>query len=184
MYGMIHKSVRDMVVMKFGEECWQKICSEAGVSDEHFLSMESYPDEVVYDIVGAATKILELTPEQVLDAFGEHFVTVTLNKNYQNMLKTYGKNSFELLENLNHLHTTIKTTFSDYKPPMFSVEHVADDKIDLTYQSIRSGLTPFVHGLLRGMAEFYGESLTIADEKQLPAEQGEKTQFRVVRESA
>lgn len=182
MYGMIHKAVRDMVEAQFGEEAWQKIAEDAGVSDEHLLSMNTYEDQVVYDMIGSATKMLGLTPEQVLEGFGSYFVTETLQNNYKSILQTYGKSSFELLENLNALHTSIKATFTGYRPPSFTVANISSNEIDLVYESTRVGLTPFVRGLVAGAAAFYNESVTITEEHPIDFPDGESTRFRLVRE--
>ncbi len=184
MYGMIHKSIHGMVVDEHGEEGWEQIAKKAGVEDKHLLSMETYDDHIVYDLVDAAADHMQLKPEQILESFGQHFVNETLNKNYQNLLRSYGQSSFELLENLNLLHTTIKTTFTGYKPPGFSVRYITPDEIDLLYDSGRIGLTPFVRGLLTGIAELFDESLTITSEEKIKAATGEQTRFRIVRDFA
>lgn len=181
---MIHKSIHCMVVRQLGEESWGKIASKAGVDEKHLLSMESYDDHIVYDLVDAAAYYMQLKPDQLLRGFGQHFVSETLSENYQNLLRSYGKSSFELLDNLNLLHTTIKTTFTGYNPPSFSVRYITSDEIDLIYKSDRIGLTPFVRGLLAGIADLFGETLTITYEKKHDVSTGEQTLFRIVREHA
>ena len=182
MYGMIHKAVRDMVEAKFGEEAWIKIAADAGVTEEHLLSMNTYEDKVIYDMVESATKMLGVTPVQVLERFGQYFVIETLQNNYKSLLQTYGRSSFVLLENLNTLHTTIKATFPGYKPPSFTVTYITEDEIDVLYESERVGLTPFVRGLIAGTAEFYGETISITQEEDIPVTNGESARFRLVRE--
>ncbi|GAB5500226.1 MAG: hypothetical protein PsegKO_25370 [Pseudohongiellaceae bacterium] len=182
LYGMIHKSIHGMVVEHLGEEGWQKIAKQAEVDEQHLLSMESYDDHIVYDLVEAAADCMNLKPDQILEDFGRHFVNQTLSNNYQNLLKSYGQTSFELLDNLNKLHTSIKTTFTGYRPPAFTVRYIMSDEIDLFYESERIGLSPFVRGLLAGIADLYGETLVIAFEEKTDVPEGEQTLFRVVRE--
>jgi len=181
-YGMIHKSIHGMVLEHLGEEGWKKIADQAEVDEQHLLSMESYDDHIVYDLVEAAADCMNLKPSQILENFGEHFVKKTLSNNYQNLLKNFGQTSFELLDNLNKLHTSIKTTFTGYRPPTFTVRYIMLDEIDLIYKSERIGLSPFVRGLLTGIAYLYGESLVIAYEEKIDVSSGEQTLFRVVRE--
>lgn len=183
MYGMIHKSIHGMVVEHLGEEGWQKIACQAEIDEQHLLSMQCYDDHIVYDLVEAAADYMELKPSQILEDFGEHFVNKTLSNNYQNLLKVYGQTSFELLDNLNKLHTSIKTTFTGYRPPSFKVRYIMSDEIDLIYESERIGLSPFVRGLLTGIANLFGETLVIAYEEKIDVPSGEQTLFRVVRET-
>ena len=173
-----------MIVAEFGKQQWEKVAEAAGVGEEHLLSLEAYDDDIVYRLVGIAAEMFDMSGEQVLRSFGRHFVVKTLPLGYQSLVETYGRSSFELLNNINRLHTTIKATFSDYKPPFFAVEYLSDNSIDLFYESERSGLTPFVIGLIDGLSEYYKESLTILEVSPLETESGEKTRFRIINEQA
>ena len=70
MYGLINNTIVDLIVEKFGEDVWEKIAQEAGTS-KTFVSMNQYSDEVTYKLVGAASKILNLSATTVLEVFGE-----------------------------------------------------------------------------------------------------------------
>ena len=73
MYGMINDAVKGLVTMAFGEEKWGQIHRRAEV-DGSFVSMKTYDDDVTYRLVAAASEELDMTPEQVLTAFGEYWV--------------------------------------------------------------------------------------------------------------
>ena len=66
MYGLINKAIEDLVLTEFGEEPWEKIKIKANVQVETFLAMESYPDEITYNLVGAAAQVLNLPAETIL----------------------------------------------------------------------------------------------------------------------
>lgn len=182
MYGMIHKAIRDMVVTKFGEDTWEIVAKDANVGDEHLLSMSTYDDKVMYAMVESACKVLELSQEQVYESFGRYFVEVTLQTNFKSLLHTYGGSSFALFENLNTLHETISTTYTGYSPPFFEVTRRTDNEIDLFYQSERGGLSPFVRGMVFGLADFYEEVVLITEEEEITTMDGERIRFRLVRE--
>ena len=44
MYGVINKSLRDMVTEGHGESVWGQVMVKAGVPSDSFLSMRSYDD--------------------------------------------------------------------------------------------------------------------------------------------
>ena len=56
MYGVINKSLRDMVVEQFGEEKWQEVLLRSGVPDDSFLAMQSYDDDITYSLAQACAE--------------------------------------------------------------------------------------------------------------------------------
>lgn len=177
MYGMIHKAVRDMVQTSFGDDIWTRIQNSAAMEDDHFLSLRNYEDELVYRLVGAASEELQLDAGDLLVEFGRHWVLITMTDHYDQMIRSYGKNARDLLGNLNMMHTHIRTTFLHYKPPHFDLEAVNDNTTRFHYRSVRAGLTPFVSGLLKGIAELYAEDIDVLNIEHLPVEEGEHTVF-------
>ena len=69
MYGLVNKAVKDLVVANFGEQTWLEIAQDAGV-DPVFISMDSYDDQITYDLVAAASSKLETPPNEILRQFG------------------------------------------------------------------------------------------------------------------
>ncbi len=66
MYGLVNKAIAELVCDRYGEETWDIIKEKADVDIDAFISMDSYDDEVSYKLVGATSKVLGLSPEQVL----------------------------------------------------------------------------------------------------------------------
>lgn len=153
MYGMVNKALEDLVATRFGDEKWQTIKERAGVEVEVFLSHESYPDEMTYNLVGAASGVLELSMRDLLLAFGEHWVIHTAHKGYGSILEANGRDLSEFLINLPSLHTRVAMIFPDLQPPRFRCSEVTESSLLLHYHSHRDGLTDFVVGLLHGLAK-------------------------------
>lgn len=181
MYGMIHKAVRDMVQTSFGEDTWSRIQSSAAMEDDHFLSLRNYEDELVYNLVGAAADELQLDAGTLLEEFGKHWVLVTMTDHYEQMLKSYGKNAWDLLANLNLMHTHIRSTFLHYKHPYFELVKENERDAKLHCRSVRVGLTPFVSGLIEGIATYYGETIEVLKIEHSPVDEGEHTIFSLRR---
>jgi len=156
MYGLVNKAIMDLVVTNFGAGKWEAIKSKAGVEIDAFISNESYPDEITYSLVGAASEVLGLTPDQVLVAFGEHWVLKIAVESYGPMMKAGGKTLREFLVNLPNFHTRVEMIYPDLKPPRFSCSDVTDEGLKLHYFTHRAGLTSFVVGLVRGLGTLYG----------------------------
>ena len=90
MYGLVNKAVVDLVCSKFGQDTWNKIKAKAEVDIDVFVSMDAYPDDVTYRLVGAASEVLKIPPEQVLEAFGEWWVLYTASEGYGPLLDASG----------------------------------------------------------------------------------------------
>ncbi|MEY3022465.1 MAG: hypothetical protein RIS86_1663 [Planctomycetota bacterium] len=156
MYGLINKAVEGLVRSKFGDETWDRIRTRAGLPDEPFVSMEQYPDKTTYDLVGAASAELGAPAEAILEEFGRYWVLYTAQVGYGELMKSAGRSLPEFLRNLDQLHTRVRLSFPDLKPPSFAVSAETESSLDLRYYSDRPGLAPLVVGLVKGLGERFG----------------------------
>ena len=161
MNGLINRAIEQFVVSRKGEAGWRNVCAHAGISPDGFVSMRRYDDDITYRLVAAISQSLGLSPEQVLEALGELWVTYTVQEGYGDVMAATGTNMREFLANLNEMHGRIEVIFEQLRPPMFRIEDVSDAEYRLFYASERSGLAPMVLGLLKGLAKRFGESIEI-----------------------
>jgi Haem-NO-binding len=161
MYGMVNKAVVDLVCTRFGEATWEKIKAKAEVDIDVFVGMDAYPDEITYRLVGAASDVLGLRPEQVLEAFGQHWVLYTAREGYGAMLDAFGKNLREFLANLDAMHARIAITMPNLRPPSFSMTEIDAHTVRVDYFSTRKGLAPMVVGLLKGLGERFATPIEV-----------------------
>lgn len=155
MYGLVNKAVEELVVHNFGEENWEIIKAKAGVDVDAFISNDAYPDAMTYKLVGAASEVLGLPADQILVAFGEHWILNTASASYGPMMKSGGKSLKEFLVNLPDFHTRVAMIFPNLEPPRFECSDVTDQSLKLHYFTHRSGLTSFVVGLIQGLGKLY-----------------------------
>lgn len=161
MYGLVNKAVQDLVCSQFGEETWEAIKRRAGVDADVFVSMESYPDEVTYNLVGAASEVLGSPPADVLKAFGEYWVLYTAREGYGDVLKMAGSTFPAFVQNLDSLHARVGTSFPELRPPSFRCTEVESGSMRLHYYSSRDGLSPMVVGLLHGLGKMFNTELDV-----------------------
>lgn len=161
MYGMVNKAVEEMVCMHHGEAVWEQIKSRAGVDVDVFMSNEPYPDEMTYRLVGAASEVLALPAEEILHAFGEHWVLHTARDAYGGLLQAAGSSLPEFLRNLPNFHSRVAMIFPQLQPPRFECSDVAADSLRLHYFTHRDGLAPFVVGLMHGLGRMYSTPVTV-----------------------
>ncbi|MBX3161438.1 MAG: heme NO-binding domain-containing protein [Deltaproteobacteria bacterium] len=179
MYGLVNKAVVDLVCSKFGQETWNKIKQKAEVDIDLFVSMDAYPDDVTYRLVGAASEVLGLKPEQVLEAFGEYWVLYTAQEGYGPLLSAAGSNLRDFLKNLDALHARVALTMPDLRPPRFRLVDVDAQTMKLEYFSTRQGLAPMVSGLLKGLGIRFSTSIDVAH-----AREGDHDEFTITMSQA
>lgn len=161
MYGMVNRAVEEMVTSHFGNDTWLEIKRVAEVDTEVFVSLEAYPDDVTYRLVGAASEVLGLPSEQILEEFGQYWVLHTARDGYGSLLDAGGATLPEFMRNLPGLHARVALIFPNLKPPTFAVSDETPNSITVHYRSSRTGLQPMVFGLLKGVAARFQTEATI-----------------------
>ena len=178
MYGLINNALKNMIIEKFGDKQWQEILSSSGVPEDSFLTMRSYDDAITYQLVEASSKVLDAPAETCLEMFGEYWVLEVASKSYGMLLDAAGNDMAQFLRNMNALHDRITSTFLDYTPPEFHVED-GDGHYKIHYLSQREGFTPFVVGILKGLATRFGQKVTILDQTEVNVDTGTHTIFNI-----
>lgn len=171
MYGMVNEAMHQMVSEAHGEETWNRIRKGAGCEVERFVRMDSYPDELTYRLVGAAVEELQVPAEQLLHAFGEYWVAFARAGGYADFFRAC--DSYQgFVRQLDAMHARLELAFPDFKPPQFACRIESPDRIEVVYRSHRSGLAPFVRGLLVGLGEPFGVTATVEHLGGRPPESG------------
>lgn len=162
MYGIVNKAIQGLVTENYGEDVWEQIKKEAGVDVELFLSNEAYPDQMTFSLAGAASKVLNISVNDVLIAFGKYWVLKTGMRTYGELMKAGGNNFKEFIINLPAFHSRVMLMYPNLSPPEFSVSDIKENELILHYYSHRKGLTYFVHGLIQGLGEMYNTKVNIS----------------------
>ena len=162
MYGLVNQAIEELVTERFGAEAWTTIKQRAGVTEEMFLSMQSYPDAVTFALVAAASETLRMPAPQLLEAFGEYWTLYTGSRGYGQLFQRAGRTFREFMLNLHDLHSNVAVGFPALKPPSFWCTDVREDRLRLHYQSTRVGLAPMVIGLVRGLGTMFHTRVTVA----------------------
>lgn len=155
MYGIINKSIQELVEHKFGVEVWLTIKKKSKIDIDFFLSNEPYDDEITYQLASATAEELNISVDAVLETFGEWWVMDTTQKKYPGMVKSGGKNLREFLINMPHFHNRVMLVYPKLSPPEFKVSEISDNGLNLHYFSHRPGLAAFVQGVIQGLSLLY-----------------------------
>jgi hypothetical protein len=161
LYGLINKAVHGYLQNNYGEEAWKKIAGAVGVHHYGFISLETYPDELTYDLVMEASHTLAVSPEYILEGLGEYWITFTAFEGYGDFFARHNKNIIEFLEHLNAMHVRLMLLHPEMRIPKFELNKQSTDAFDLHYFSERKGLAPMVKGLLTGLSKKFSQPIAI-----------------------
>ena len=162
MYGLVNQALEDFVKKGFGNTAWNRIREGAGIRQDMFVSMDGYPDDITYKLVGSASEVLGLDSSEILEAFGEHWVLYTAQAGYGEMLAMFGSDLRSFLHNLDNLHSHVAMSFPALRPPSFEVEQIEGDPgLLLHYRSERAGLAPMVIGLIKGLGKRFSQEVRV-----------------------
>lgn len=157
MKGVIIKAIEELVKTNFGEEKWKDCLKAIGLDPNTlFLANDDIDDEVAVKFVKEILpRELNLTYEQVCDAFGEYWMTQFAPKVY----KSYfigAKGAKDFLLKMDRTHVDIGLG----KPPRFSYEEVDKDTLIIHYTSHRQ-LIDIMVGLIKGVGKYFNEKLEV-----------------------
>ena len=154
MYGLVNKTLQEMVINRYGSAKWEEIMKESGIEPLFFITMECYPDEMTYKLVASISSVLGVPADQIIRSFGEHWFQVA-KAGYKDILDFAGDNFVDFLKNLDSMHTRVGLIFTGFRPPSFKCTEVTDSSLRLHYYSERAGLSPLVEGLLVSVGKHF-----------------------------
>ncbi len=160
MYGLVNKAVEDLALLLGGPDLWSRILSRAGLDTPVWVAMDPYDDALTFRLVEATSDVLGLSQEQVLEAFGEHWIRFTGREGYGPLLSAMGGTLPGFLSNLDAMHSRIALSMPALRPPSFRCEEVDEHTLLVHYYSERTGLAPMVTGLLKGLGERFDLEVT------------------------
>ncbi len=162
MYGMVNRSLEDMIESAHGHAAWEQIKSDANVDCDIFVSVDPYPDEITYRLVGSAAAFLNLLVPDFLEQFGIHWILKTGREGYPDLMACGGRTFREFLLNLPNFHQRVSLLLPHLDPPEFRCSDIQDHSAHLHYYSRRAGLSPFVIGLLKGLGQMFDTPVSVS----------------------
>jgi hypothetical protein len=160
MYGMINQAIKSMVIESMGLETWEEIQQKAGAPGD-FDKMGRYEDALTYSLVGAISELSGQKAEALLISFGRYWIQYASQTPYGEMIKMFGANLKDCIQNLDQMHHRMGVNMPGMKPPQFSTREIGPNEFLVIYRSSRMGLSPMVIGLIEGLGNYYGEEISV-----------------------
>lgn len=185
MYGLVNRALQQLVCTQHGEQVWDDIRSRAGVPDEVFVRMDSYPDELTHRLVASASQVLATPADELLKEFGRYWMRYTMVEGYGALLYDLGPTLHEALTALDGMHARVALLYPALRPPRFRVDAVGADRVSLYYESNRTGFAPMIVGLVEGLGERYRLRVEVQHvEKKGAGSEHDRFEIRILGEIA
>jgi hypothetical protein len=159
-----------MVIEEKGIGIWDEIQLQSGIGPAHLISAECYDDAITYTLLAAVGDYLSLKPDEALVRFGRYWVRFVESGSFKHIMDFTGKDIQSFVANLDRMHGGVQVVLPRAIMPAFRVVDSAPGRISIAYSSPRSGLEPFVLGLLEGLLERFGLTGAVAQSDQIGGE--------------
>lgn len=177
MMGMVFTELLDMVETTFSFDVVDAVIARSGTRGV-YTSVGNYDDAELVAIVGALSAETGMPVPELLHTYGRHlfqrFYTM-----YPGFFDIHASAPAFLAGLESHVHTEVRKLYPVARPPLFTLEAVADGGHHLEYRSPRA-LWKFAHGLLDACMAHYGGAHRIAAITDLSDGAGTHVRFHVV----
>lgn len=162
MHGIVFFELHRFADSALPEGSWDRITEAAGLKGSFYTPLESYPDEQLFRLVAAASRLSGLAHEPLLQTFGV-FLAPELMKMYRHLMKP----SWRALDVIEHteavIHAVVRVKNPGATPPILRAARTAPDELVLHYSSKRR-MCSIAKGIAEGIGRHFSEPLSIADE--------------------
>ena len=162
MKGIIFNLLEDTVSAEFGAATWDKLLDEANLSGA-YTSLGNYADGEIVALVGAASKALNLPPQDILRWFGRRALPLMAVR-YPIFFNSHvDTRSFVLTLN-SIIHPEVHKLYPGAITPVFDFAASGDGGLVIGYSSARK-LCALAEGFIQGAAEHFHEHADIKQQQ-------------------
>ena len=156
MKGIVFNLLEEVVTTEHGERTWDALLEAAGASGA-YSSLGNYEDDELARLVGAASKALDVPPQDVVRWFGRKAIPL-LARRYPAFFSPH-RHTRDFLLTLNTIiHPEVRKLYPEAIVPEFVFETPAPNVLRLGYRSPRK-LCALAEGFVLGAADHFGESV-------------------------
>jgi predicted hydrocarbon binding protein len=162
MHGIIFSALKKYVRTRLGDEAWTNLRTAAGLADRVYLPVQTYPDAEIDALIQTVASLSGITNDQLLHDFGRSMVPDFLTV-YRPLLQPDWR-TLDVLEHIEKkIHPAVRTNNPGANPPALEIERTAENHVVIKYRSERQWCA-LGRGLIQGIADHYGEKVTIGEE--------------------
>lgn len=160
MISVILKCLEETIISHHGLENWGRVLDDAGVSrDVKFVPSIEVDDVTMSKIFKSVCNVLQLSIEEVTDAYGDYWVNVYTQKIYGPFYE--GRYSIsKFFRYLDGIHDSLERTLPGTIPQRFMWKWL-DQQTLVFGDQIRSELVELIIALAKGVGKYSGEQVEV-----------------------
>lgn len=153
MKGVIFNILEEAVTAAHGPDAWDGLLERAG-ADGAYTSVGSYDDAELFAIVGAASEVLGLPPDDIVRWFGREAIGMLFDRYPYDRDHDSTSAFLRTLDDI--VHVEVEKLYPGSIVPRFEWEGEARNHVILHYRSPRK-LCTLAEGMIEGAATRFGE---------------------------
>jgi hypothetical protein len=158
MKGIIYNLLEEAVSTEFGDVTWDRLLDEAQLSGA-YTSLGNYPDGELVALVDAASKALDMLPQDVLRWFGLRALPMMAVR-YPEFFNGHTSTRSFLLTLNDLIHPEVHKLYPAAMTPVFDFGASDSGALIIGYDSPRK-LCALAEGFILGAADYFGERADI-----------------------
>ncbi len=155
-HGLINRAIQTFLCDTYGAATWRRIVQEAGLGFDSFEPMLTYKRAQTTAVMRAATRILDRSPESLLEDLGTALVSSSNTDPVRRLLRFGGVTYVDFLHSLEELHGRGRMAVPELNLPELLLDEAGSQIYRLTCTTHMPGAAHVLMGLLRAMADDYG----------------------------
>ncbi|XP_040155399.1 soluble guanylate cyclase 88E isoform X2 [Anopheles arabiensis] len=162
MYGLLLENLSEYVKAVYGEDKWDDIRRQTGISSPSFSVHDDYDENLLNVLATKAQEILGISERDFMDQMGVYFVNFVSQYGYDRVLSVLGRHMRDFLNGLDNLHEYLKFSYPLMRAPSFICENETRHGLTLHYRTKRKGFVYYTMGQIREVARhFYHKDMQI-----------------------
>ncbi len=162
MHGLINRSIQYFVSDTYGRAAWEDATMMAEIGFDNFEALLPYDDALTMRLLDTISETLDKSRETVLEDLGTYLVSHPHLEALRRLLRFGGGVNFlEFLYSLDDLHDRARLAVPDLDLPKLEIIDCGNGDFTLTSKWIVAGFGYVLVGILRAMADDYGDLVTL-----------------------
>uniref|UniRef100_A0A182T968 guanylate cyclase n=1 Tax=Anopheles maculatus TaxID=74869 RepID=A0A182T968_9DIPT len=149
MYGLLLENLSEYVKAVYGEDKWDDIRRQTGISSPSFSVHDDYDENLLNVLATKAQEILGVSERDFMDQMGVYFVNFVSQYGYDRVLSVLGRHMRDFLNGLDNLHEYLKFSYPLMRAPSFICENETRHGLTLHYRTKRKGFVYYTMGQIR-----------------------------------
>lgn len=156
MHGLILRTIQVYAQDTYGTARWAAIADRAHLEEPDFEAMLTYAEDVLDQVLAAASAVLEKPRDAFLEDLGTYLVSHPNSEALRRLLRFGGVDFLEFLYSLDDLPDRARLAVPDLDLPDLELRDAGQHMHELTVTGPLPGFGHVIVGVLRAMADDYG----------------------------